>query len=431
MRSFLALALLLLLGIGSPQPNLPAAQPEQVERGLLPDRLPWWQPQRQARMNLKDRMAFYHVPGVSMAVIDRGKVAWAKGYGVLRAGQAAPVTPTTLFQAASISKAVTATAALQLVQQGKLELDTPVNRALHSWRLPENALTRQHPVTLRELLSHTAGIGVPGYLGYPSGQPLPTLLEVLRGQPPATSLPVRVEQLPGKRYTYSGGGYEVVQLLMQDATATPFPALIESELLGPLGMTRSRFAQPLPAALVAQAAAAHQPDGTPLPGRWHTYPELAAAGLWSTPSDLARWLLALSQSATQGQPAALLSPELTQQMMTNHSPGLAGWGHAYGLGLNLHGRGRSLSFGHSGINQGYRALAVMYPHTGQGVVIMTNGENGLPLYNEILRGVAVAYDWPGNKPQRTGWTWPLLAAFSAGLVWYRSRRPRRQPREHS
>lgn len=423
MRSFLPLALLLLLGTGAPTP--PAAQQAQVEGGLLPARWPWWQPQRQVRMNLQDRMAFYHVPGVSIAVIDRGQVAWAKGYGVLRAGEAATVTPTTLFQAASISKAVTATAALQLVQRGQLGLDTPVNRALHSWQLPENALTRQHPVTLRQLLSHTAGIGVPGYLGYASGQPLPTLLEVLKGQPPATSLPVRVEQLPGKGYAYSGGGYEVVQLLMQDATATPFPDLMERELLGPLGMTRSRFAQPLPADLVAQAAAAHQLGGTPLPGRWHTYPELAAAGLWSTPSDLARWLLALSQSARHDQPSALLSPELTQQMLKNHSPGLAGWWHAYGLGLNLHGRGRSLSFGHSGINQGYRALAVMYPHTGQGVVIMTNGENGIPLYEEILRSVAVAYDWPGNKPQRTGWPWLLLAVGVAGLVWHRWRRQKR------
>ncbi|MBZ9751402.1 beta-lactamase family protein [Deinococcus sp. HMF7604] len=414
MRPFFLLAFLLGLGTGQ------AAQPatiQQVEQGLRPAR-PFWQPPGHwAGMSLTDRMAFHHVPGVSVAVIDHGQVVWARGYGVLQAGQPAPVTPSTLFQAASISKAVTATAALRLVQSGQLGLDVPVNQTLRSWQLPENALTRQHPVTLRHLLAHTAGIGMPGYLGYPAGQALPTLRQVLDGQAPATSQPVRVERRPGQAYAYSGGGYEVLQLLMQDAAGTAFPDLMRRQVLAPLGMTRSGFTQPLPAALESQAAVAHQPNGTPLPGRWHTYPELAAAGLWSTPSDLARWLLALS-GAAQKTPGAVLSPGVMDQMLTNHTPGLKGWQHAYGLGLTLHGHGPTLSFGHSGINQGFRAIAVMYPQTGQGAVIMTNGENGVPLYNELLESIAAAYHWPGHQAGWRGWPIALLGvlALCGGLL---------------
>ncbi|MHA0039946.1 serine hydrolase domain-containing protein [Deinococcus sp. PESE-13] len=340
-------------------------------------------------------MVFYHVPGVSLAVINRGRLAWAKGYGVLQAGHAAPVDTATLFQAASISKAVTATAALKLVEEGQLSLDTPVNSVLHTWKVPATPLEAASGVTLRRLLSHTAGMSVPGYLGYGAGQPVPTLLQVLKRQAPATSAPVEVQFRPGQTYVYSGGGYEVVQLLMQDATGQPFAELMRLRLLGPLRMNSSSFTQPLPEKLAVYAAVAHLASGQPVAGRWHTYPELAAAGLWSTPTDLARWLLALADSARNWQ-NAFLNKDTTQQMLSDHTPGLARWfsGHAYGLGLKLHGRGRTFSLSHLGINKGYRALAIMYPNTGQGLVVMTNGENGEALIQEIVRSVASTYHWP-------------------------------------
>lgn len=370
------------------QPGLELA----TEQGLVPAHS-WWQPS--TRKSLQERMVFYHVPGVSLSVINRGRLAWAKGYGVLQAGHAAPVDTATLFQAASISKAVTATAALKLVEEGQLSLDTPVNSVLHTWKVPATSLEAASGVTLRRLLSHTAGIGVSGYLGYGSGQPVPTLLQVLKGQAPATSAPVEVQFRPGQTYVYSGGGYEVVQLLMQDATGQPFAELMRLRLLGPLRMNSSSFTQPLPEKLAVHAAVAHLASGQPVAGRWHTYPELAAAGLWSTPTDLARWLLALSDSARNRQ-NAFLNRDTTQQMLSDHTPGLARWfsGHAYGLGLKLHGRGRTFSLSHLGINEGYRALAIMYPNTGQGLVVMTNGENGEALIQEIVRSVASTYHWP-------------------------------------
>lgn len=356
-------------------------------------------------------MAFYRVPGVSIAVIEGGRMAWAKGYGVLSAGGSARVNPDTLFQAASISKAVTATAAMKLVQEGRLSLDAPVNASLHAWNIPATRPDWAPGVTLRRLLSHTAGTGAPGYLGYPAGQRVPSVLEVLRGEAPATSPPVQVERAPGQAYRYSGGGYEVIELLMEETGRQPFPELMQRELLRPLGMTHSTFAQPLPGGLAKHAAQAHTSMGQPLAGRWHIYPERAAAGLWSTPSDLARWLLVLSRSANARE-GAFLNTETMRQMLTDPTPGLAHWfsGNAYGLGLKLQGSGRAFSFSHTGINQGYRAVAILYPRSGQGVVVMTNGENGETLAQEIVRGVAATYDWPEQQTHRAVWLWAALFA---------------------
>ncbi|WP_189071021.1 serine hydrolase domain-containing protein, partial [Deinococcus radiotolerans] len=219
--------------------------------------------------------------------------------------------------------------------------------------------------------------------------------------------------------------HEVLELLMEETAHQPFPELMQRQVLRPLGMTHSLFAQPLPEGLAGLAAQAHTSTGEPLAGRWHTYPELAAAGLWSTPSDLARWLLALARAANARE-GALLSREVTRQMLTDHTPGLARWwsGHAYGLGLKLQGRGVSFSFGHTGINQGYRAVAVMYPRTGQGVVVMTNGENGEALAREIVRGVATTYDWPEDHTSRTVWSALAALALLSVICWHQLRKPR-------
>ncbi|WP_158591581.1 serine hydrolase domain-containing protein [Deinococcus cavernae] len=431
-RSFVLLAALstaLLLSAWARPPQQIAQQQLDVERGLRPAPRSWWKPSQQAKLSLTDRMAFHHVPGVSLAVIDGGRVAWARGYGFLHAGNDARVSTETLFQAASISKAVTATAAMMLVQDGRLSLDRPVNDTLRSWKVPAASPDLSADVTLRQLLSHTAGIGVPGYLGYPAGQPVPRLLDVLRGAAPATSPAVRVERPAGRAYAYSGGGYEVLQLLLQETGGEPFPGLMQRRLLQPLGMTHSTFTSPLPETWRQRAAEAHSAAGQPLPGRWHTYPELAAAGLWSTPSDLARWLLALSGSANAAN-NALLNQATMREMLTDHTPGLARWysGHAYSLGLKLRGRGQAFSFGHTGINQGYRAVAVMYPRTGQGAVVMTNGENGEALAQEILRSVAAAYHWPDEPPGRGAeliWL-PVASLVLLGLL--RAYPPRKRGR---
>lgn len=339
-------------------------------------------------LKLADRMDFYHVPGVSIAVINEGKIEWAQGYGVLEAGGVAPITTETCFQAASISKMVTAVAALALVQQGRLALDEDVNRKLTSWQVPDNEFTRTQKVTLRRLLSHTAGIIEHKYPGYEADAALPTALQVLNGAPPAITAPIRVERIPGSAFQYSGGGYLIVQQLLSDVTGQPFPTLMQDLVLQPLGMRRSTFA--LPQDWEPTSARGHNNDGSVIKGRWRQHPELAAAGLWTTPTDLARLAIALCQ-ARQHSAQPLLAPELVGQMMTKQL-------NDYGLGLMLNGQDALVSFGHEGSNIGYKCALVMLPETGQGAVVMTNGEQGGNLFGEILRGIAREYHWPIYHP---------------------------------
>lgn len=388
LRNFLFLTCLVsaLHGAGSSD----AARIDRVENGLLPSARIAQAPVE--TWTLAERMAHYQVPGVSIAVIDHGALVWARGYGVTRAGGTVAVTPGTLFQAASISKPLTAAAALTLVEAGRLSLDTDVNRALKSWHIPASDAAKGVPVTLRELLSHTAGFNVHGFEGYSSGAPRPTLLQVLNGTPPANSEPIGIAWEPGTLWRYSGGGYCVVQQLLIDTSGQDFPTLLHDRVLAPAGMTASTFAQPLPAALAAKASAGHDEAGRPIAGDAHIYPELAAAGLWTTPTDLARFALAL-QHALAGQPGFI--SRTTAETMLTVPP--AGRGSDYGLGLGIKGTGGDLQISHSGANAGFRALLIAYPYGGRGAVVMTNGDNGGLVATELLRAVAREYGWPDFK----------------------------------
>jgi len=255
----------------------------RIENYLIPDSPLRCQSPR--TITLAERMNTLVTPGVSIAVIEDGKIAWAKGWGVREAGQPDPVTPQTLFQAASISKPVTALAVLRLVEQGRLDLDEDVNAYLTSWKVPAND-GWQPVVTLRQLLSHTGGTTVHGFPGYPPDQPLPTAVQVLEGGPLANTDPLVVNVLPGTVNRYSGGGTTIVQQMLVDVLGQPFPQIMREWVLGPLGMERSTYEQPLPPHRRQEAATAHPSGGTPQPGRWHVYPEMGAAGLWTTPSDL-------------------------------------------------------------------------------------------------------------------------------------------------
>ena len=358
----------------------------RVEDGLLPAVLIKGIPGQ--KTSLADRMAFHRVPGVSIAVIDKGQIAWARGYGVLEAGGQRPVDSETLFQAASISKPVSTLAALALVDRGTLSLDENVNDWLVSWKVPENELTRQEKVTLRRLLSHSAGLTVHGFAGYAAGEPVPTLKEVLEGSGAANSKAVEVDMLPGKQWRYSGGGFCVLQQLLVDVEKKPFPDTMDELVLWPLAMRHSTFQQPLPDSLAATAATGHWGTGGPVVGRWHTYPELAAAGLWTTPSDLARFAMALQ---TTGQSNLVLSAEMTQQMLT---PQIG----TCGLGIGVDGTGRNRNFSHSGATVGFRSMLFAYTDTGKGAVVMVNSDSGILLIDEILRAVAREYDWPDYRP---------------------------------
>lgn len=342
-----------------------------------------------ACQKLQDRMAAYHVPGVSIAVIRHGAIEWAQGFGVAQLG-AGPVTAATLFQAGSISKPVAAMAALHLVEQGKLSLDSDVNQALTSWKIPPSEAAPGAVVTLRDLLRHTAGLTVHGFPGYAAGAPIPTLVQILNGEKPANTGAIRLEAAPGSRWKYSGGGYTVIQQLLLDVTHQPFPKLLHDTVLAPIGMTNSTYEQPLPWEQRAGAATPYNANGTPVEGGPHIYPEMAAAGLWTTPTDLARYAIEIQRSM-RGDANRVLSAEMTKQML------LAGQGN-YGLGLPIGGSPENPFFSHGGIDQGFEAVLVAYKQGGDGAVIMTNAQGGQILANEILRSIASVYGWPDFHP---------------------------------
>jgi CubicO group peptidase (beta-lactamase class C family) len=342
-------------------------------------------------MKLADRMQFYKTPGVSIALINEGRIEWARGYGVLEAGGKEPVTPETLFQAASISKSLTAMLALWLVEQGKLDLDSDVNTRLVSWKVPENEFTKDQKVTIRRLLAHTAGVTNPGFLGYPVDKALPTLRQILEGEKPANSGPVRVDLKPGTQFRYSGGGYVILQQLITDVTRVSFPELMQKTLLQRLGMTHSTFQQPLSPELAAKAAAGHLPNGKEMEGKWFVLPELAPAGLWTTPTDLARLVIEVQKSRL-GKSNKVLSMASTSQMLTPQIENVA-------LGWLVDGQGSSARFSFAGANVGYKCRMLGYMNSSQGVVVMTNSENGAELTAEILRSVAAEYGWPDFHPR--------------------------------
>jgi CubicO group peptidase (beta-lactamase class C family) len=375
----------------------------RIERGLLGETIA----KGEAGMALADRMAFYQTPGVSVAVIHDGRIEWARGYGVVQAGTSTAVTPQTLFQAASISKSVAAFAAMRLVEQGVLRLDLDVNSRLVSWKIPDNAYTQNRPVTLRDLLNHSAGLTVHGFPGYLADAPVPTLLQVLDGAKPANTAPIRVDVRPGTMWRYSGGGFTVLQQLLIDVAGKPFPALASELALGPLGMRDSTCEQPLPARLGGVAASGHRANGQLLPGRYHTYPEMAAAGLWTTPGDLARFAVEMLRGL-KGE-SRLLTQATAREMVT---PVLG----AYGLGLQLRGAGPAAGFAHGGANEGFRCLLVAYPQTGQGAVVMTNADRGNALAQELLRAIAREYGWSDFRPVEKGAADGLAHAAHAAHV---------------
>jgi CubicO group peptidase (beta-lactamase class C family) len=366
-----------------------ATRIRQVEQGLLPAVVIDGRPL--PVMTLEERMRTFNVPGVSIAVVNAGRIEWAKGYGMARAGGNRAVDSMTLFQAASIRKPVAALGALELVEQGRLALDEDVNIRLTSWRVPASEIAGGERVTLRRLVSHNAGLTVHGFPGYARGVAVPSAVQVLDGVPPANTAPVRIDLLPGSRWRYSGGGFTVVQQLMSDVAGRPFAAVMEELVLRPLGMTSSTYVQPLPEALADRAAHAHTRQGQPIAGDWHTYPEQAAAGLWTTPSDLARMILAV-QRASAGAPNALLSQATAREMLSVQAGD-------YGLGFGLDGEDADRVFSHGGSNAGFRALFVGFVEAGRGAVVMTNADLGGALIEEIMRAIAQAYDWPMYRPE--------------------------------
>jgi CubicO group peptidase (beta-lactamase class C family) len=336
------------------------------------------------RLSLQDLMEKFKVPGLSIAVIDNFQVIWAKGYGLTVGDSKAPVTPKTLFQAGSISKPVAATAALYMVEQGKLALDENVNDKLKTWKVPENEFTQTEKVTLRRLMSHTGGLTVHGFPGYDVDAPLPTLVQILNGEKPANTSPVRVDFVPGTKFRYSGGGVTIEQLLMMDVSGKPFPALLRETVLDKIGMADSSYEQPLPPTRASVTAGGTYRDGKEVHGKWHIYPEMAAAGLWTTPTDLAHFAIEIALSKN-GKSNRVLSQKMTNEMLT---PVLEEAGLGFFLDKQNPGQ-----FGHNGADEGFQALLTVNAETGKGLVIMANSDNGIAVGDLLLRSVAKEYAW--------------------------------------
>lgn len=374
-------------GVGMREPDESAARMRRIEESIVP--LGARPHDRATGVPLAERMAFYGVPGVSIAVINAYQREWARGYGVREAGKPGPVTTESLFQAGSVSKPVAAVAALQLVRAGQLDLDADVNDSLHSWKIPANG-TWQPRVTMRHLLSHSGGVTVHGFPGYRRDGAIPSLLQVLHGAHPANTPPIRVDTIPGVRFRYSGGGTTVLQQLLIDATEKPFPQLARELVFAPLGMRDSTYEQPLPADRWDQAVAGHRTGGGVVAGKWHVYPEMAAAGLWTTPTDLARLVVDI-QAARAGNPHTVLSQDIVNEMLTPQV-------ESRGLGFALAGSGPSMRFLHGGDDQGFTCRLVAYHERGLGAIVMTNSDEGAPLLDEIFHAIAAEYDWPEYLP---------------------------------
>ncbi len=365
----------------------PTAMMARIEGPQSPDR------QGLDALTLAQVMERAHVPGVSIAVIKNFEIHWAKGYGVADVQSGSPVDADTMFQAASISKPVAAMAAMRAVQDGKFSLDADINSILKSWKLPDSEFTRGHPVTPRSLMSHTSGLGDGfGFPGYHPSASRPTLVQILNGSAPSNVGPVLMERPPFTAEKYSGGGVTLMQLAMMDVTGVPYPEMMRTVVLDKIGMTRSAYEQPLSNEHDRNAARAHDGRGRAMDAKWHVYPELAAAGLWTTPTDLAKFAIEVQKTAL-GQSSRVLSRTSVIEMLTPVGVG------DYAVGLGITKMGQGWYFGHGGSNWGFQCDLLAHRVKGYGVAIMTNGDNGRAVINEVRARVAAAYGWDSlDKP---------------------------------
>jgi CubicO group peptidase (beta-lactamase class C family) len=330
----------------------------------------------------------FNVPGVSIAIIKDFKIESTFAYGVADVATGAKVTTETMFQAASISKPVAAMASLKAVQDGKFSLDQDVNTILKSWKLPMGQFANGPPVTPRMLMSHTSGTGDAfGFPGYSPGAPLPTIPQILDGvQPPSNLRAVRLERAPMTGFEYSGGAVIVQQLALMDALGKSFAQITRESVLVPIGMTNSTYEQPLPASREAQAARAHNPQGQRAAEPWHVYPEQAAAGLWTTPTDLSKFAIEV-QLAVQGRSMKVLSQAMAREMITPVGVG------PFAVGFQISKWGEGWYFEHSGSNFGFQCDLIAHRIKGYGAAIMTNGARGGALIQQLRQIIARQYRW--------------------------------------
>ncbi len=341
-----------------------------------------------ARWNIEERLKVHKVPGITIGVIRDYKLEWAKGYGYADKEAKIPVTPQTLFQAASISKSLNAVGILKLVQEGKLSLDEDINTYLKTWHPSADS----GKITIANLLSHTAGLSVHGFPGYEPGDTLPTVEQILRGEKPANTREVKPLFAPGVKMQYSGGGTTVTQLIETTVTGIPYDQFMRKEVLDPLGMTGSFYTQPAPEDKKPLLATAYNMKGEPIKGKYHVYPEMAAAGLWTNPTDLSKYIIE-TQLALEGKSAKVLNQAMTKTRLTPYK----NKNSALGVFL-INGQ---QYFNHNGGNEGFRCVYYGSLEGGNGFVVMVNSDN-FEIIHEVTRSIALTYGWGDDfyKPEK-------------------------------
>ena len=358
------------------------AKIDQVEHGLGT----WFRLENQTSgWSINERMKFHHVRGLTVAVISKYKMEWAKGYGLADSAEKRPVTTETLFQAGSISKSLNSVGVLKLVQDGKLDLYTDINYYLKTWKFPYDSISKGKKITLINLLSHTAGLNVHGFPGYTVGDPIPTLPQVLDGLPPANTPAIRSVFEPGLRFQYSGGGTTISQLIIQDVTGLPYDEYMWKNVLQPLGMLNSSYTQPPSLLKQKQLASAYYGDGKPVKGKYHIYPEQAAAGLWTNPTDLSKYIIE-TQMSMEERSSKVLKMEWARLRVTPYIDSTAA------LGVFIPVIGGEKYFNHNGQDEGFTAVYYGSMEGGDGVVVMCNSDDG-SILNEVVNSVASVYGW--------------------------------------
>ena len=338
-------------------------------------------------LSLIELMDTLNVPGLSVAVIHDFKIHWAKAYGIADVETGDRVDTETLFQAASMSKPVAAMAVMKAVQDGYFSLDDDINTILSSWQLPNSKYNAEKSVTPRMLTSHTAGLGDGfGFPGYAPTDPLPSIIQILDGDKPSNVGPVLMDRPPMQEAKYSGGGVTMMQLALSDAVNMPFSKYVEDSVLKPIGMTRSTFAQPLPYEMELNAARAHDQYGKRMSVKWQVYPELAAAGLWTTAVDLAEFAIEVQKSLLNESNRVLTRTSVLEML---NPVGVGG----FAVGFHIQHIGNGWYFGHTGSNMGYRGSLTAHKIKGYGVVILTNGDRGSRVSMHFRNRVAQAYQW--------------------------------------
>ncbi len=337
------------------------------------------------KWTLEERMKFYHANGVTIAVIKDYKIEWAKGYGWADSAEQRPVTTITLFQAGSISKSLNAIGVLKLVQDGKLNLNADINNYLKTWKFPYDSLSKEKKITIANLLSHTAGLTVHGFGGYQQVDTIPNLIQILNGDKPANSDTIRSMYEPSIKYEYSGGGTTISQLIIQDVTGQPYDEYMWKNVLKPLNMTYSSYTQPPSKEKQRLLATGYYNDGKLVKGKYHIYPEQAAAGLWTNPTDLAKYVIE-TQLALEGKSQKVLTKEMTTLRLTPYIDSSSA------LGVFVMNKNGVKYFRHGGVDEGFVSQYVGSFEGGNGVVVMTNTYN-TALVDEVINSIAITYNW--------------------------------------